>query len=105
MNIHKMRYLADTIYPHYVLASHIYSQGEDNNLLEIQVKIPCHTFKSEDYEYGWEIVTTVSFDDYDTDTFREFILDPVSYLDNMNELGALNIDSLLAHGFEREYNI
>ena len=104
MNINKMRDLAHNIYPHYVLASHIYSQGE-YNLLEILIKIPCHTFKSADYGFGFEMVVTISFDDYDTDdTFREFILDPVVYMDNLNELGALNIDSLMAHGFEMEYS-
>ena len=102
MNIRQMQYQAETIWHKYVLASHVYSEGE-YSLLEILIKIPVHTFKSADYGFGWEIVTTVSFDDYDTDTFREFILDPISYLDNMNEVGALNIDSIQAHGFEMEY--
>lgn len=102
MNIRKMQDLAHNVYPHYVLASHVYTR-EEYSLLEIQVRIPCHTFRSADYDYGWSIVTTVSFDDYDGDTFRQFILDPVPYLDNLNELGALNIDAILAHGFEMEY--
>lgn len=102
MNVRKMQYLADTIYHQYVLASHVYTQGE-YSLLEILIKIPVHTFKSADYQFGWEIVTTISFDEYDGEDFRKFILDPVSYLDNMNELGALNIDSIQAHGFEMEY--
>ena len=102
MNIRKMQYLANTIWHKYVLASHVYTQGE-YSLLEIQIKVPAHTFKSADYQFGWEIVTSLSFDEYDNAHFQEFILDPVSYLDNMNELGALNIDSILAHGFEMEF--
>lgn len=102
MNVRKMQYLAESIYHHYVLASHVYTQGE-YSMLEILVKIPVNTWKSADYDYGFEIVTSVCFDEYDSDNFREFILDPVSYLDNLNELGALNIDSIQAHGFQMEY--
>jgi hypothetical protein len=83
MNTKKMQYLANTIWHKYIQASHVYTQPEymgeyaGHELLEIQIKIPAHTFKSADFEYGWSIVTTICFDQYDGEDFQKFIVDPV----------------------------
>jgi hypothetical protein len=102
MNIYRMQTLANNCWAKYIGASHVYND-EHGRELELHITIPAHSFNSADFPYNSELSITLIFDEYSYDSFREFLLDPIKYCDHLNELGALNIDSLMYNGIEVRY--